>query len=111
MDLTKKCVRFALASGYGCHARVGIMCASPLNTCEYDHGPQPDELREKLTRLNNLIKNCKLVETPEIKTCATKEGMMGYQACDICAKNITNDEQFYLCRECWDKGNTVLRFE
>jgi hypothetical protein len=28
---------------------------------------------------------------------------MGYQACDICSKDITNDEQFYLCRECWDK--------
>lgn len=28
---------------------------------------------------------------------------MGYQACDICAKNITNDEQYYLCEECWDK--------
>ena len=47
MDLTKKCVRFALVSGYGCHARVGEMCASPLNTCEHDHKPQPDELEMK----------------------------------------------------------------
>lgn len=28
---------------------------------------------------------------------------MSYEACDLCGRNITNDDQFYLCRECWDK--------
>lgn len=28
---------------------------------------------------------------------------MGYQACDICGKNITNLDLYYLCKGCWDK--------
>ena len=55
MDLTKKCVRFALVSGYGCHARVGEMCASPLNTCEHDHKPQPDELGKLIELCNERL--------------------------------------------------------
>ena len=28
---------------------------------------------------------------------------MSYEGCEICGKDITNDEQIYVCRDCWDK--------